>query len=115
MVFMREWFEWENQLRGEFLSNQQKVDESLTKRLDQEKFVIVPRLSPHQRTALRSADGLLASHLKWGYGSILKLEAEIAEKKKQQAILRAARTAQRLLRVNKIPCSKRGKSWEPPL
>ena len=108
MVFMREWFERENQLRGEFLSNQQKVEESLTKRLDQEKFAIVPRLSPHQRAALRSADGLLASHLKWGYESILKLEAEIAEKKKQQAILRAAGTAQRLLRVNKNPLLQAG-------
>ena len=108
MVFMREWFERENQLRGEFLSNQQKVEESLTKRLDQEKFAIVPRLSPQQRSALGSSDGLLATRLKWGYASILEQEAAIAQKKKQLEILRTARSAQRLLGVHKNPLLQAG-------
>jgi len=105
---MREWFERENQLRGEFLSNQQKVDESLSKRLDQEKFAIVPRLSAAQRITLMDADHGSASHLRQSYESILGLEAAIAEKKKQLALLRAARAAERALRVKKNPLLRAG-------
>jgi len=108
MVFMRDWFERENQLRGEFLSNQQKVDESLSKRLDQEKFAIVPRLSAAQRITLMDADHGSASHLRQSYESILGLEAAIAEKKKQLALLRAARAAERALRVKKNPLLRAG-------
>jgi hypothetical protein len=99
MVFMREWFERENHLRAEFLSNPQKMEQSLSARLDQEKLVIVPRLSPHQRKALRSDEGLLASHLRWTYEEILAQEAAIAEKKRQLAMLRAARGIRRLFGV----------------
>jgi hypothetical protein len=108
MVFMREWFERENHLRGEFLSNNEKVEESLTKRLDQEKFAIVPRLSTAQRIALMDADHGEASHLRQSYESILGLEAAIAEKKKQLALLRAARAAERALRVRKNPLLRAG-------
>ena len=108
MVFMREWFERENQLRGEFLSNQQKVDESLTKRLDQEKIAIVPRLSTAQRIALMDAEHQAASRLRQSYESILGLEAAIAERKKQQALLRAARSGDRLLGVKKNPLLRAG-------
>jgi hypothetical protein len=108
MVFMREWFERENQLRGEFLSNNEKVEESLTKRLDQEKFAIVPRLSTAQRIALMDADHSAASHLRQSYESILGLEKAIAEKKKQLALLRAARAAERVLRVKKNPLLRAG-------
>ena len=108
MVFMREWFERENHLRGEFLSNNEKVEESLTKRLDQEQFAIVPRLSTAQRIALMDADHGEASHLRQSYESILGLEAAIAEKKKQLALLRAARGAQRLFGVKKSPLLRAG-------
>ena len=108
MVFMREWFERENRLRAEFLSNQQKVDEYLTKRLDQEKIAIVPRLSTAQRIALMDAGHQAASHLRQTYESILGLEAAIHEKKKQLAILRAARAAERVLRGRKNPLLRAG-------
>ena len=108
MVFMREWFARENQLRGEFLSNQQKVDESLTKRLDQEKIAIVPRLSTAQRIALMDAEHQAASRLRQSYESILGLEAAIAERKKQQALLRVARSGERLLGVKKSPLLRAG-------
>ena len=108
MVFMREWFERENQLRGEFLSNQQKVDESLSKRLDQERFAIVPKLSTAQRIALMDAEHQAASRLRQSYESILGLEAAIAERKKQQALLRVARSGERLLGVKKNPLLRAG-------
>lgn len=108
MVFMREWFERENQLRGEFLSNQQKVEESLTKRLDQEKLAIVPRLSAAQRISLIDVDHQAASHLRQSYESILGLEAAIAEKKKQLTLLRAARAAEKVLMARKNPLLRAG-------
>ena len=108
MVFMREWFERENRLRAEFLSNQQKVDESLGKRLDQEKLTIVPKLSVAQRIALIDVDHRAASHLRHSYESILGLEAAIAEKKKQLALLRAARAAERVLKARKNPLLRAG-------
>ena len=85
------------------IRDRQKVEESLTKRLDQEKFAIVPRLSTAQRIALMDADHTAASHLRHSYESILGLEAAIAEKKKQLDLLRAARAAERALRVKKNP------------
>ena len=108
MVFMREWFERENQLRGEFLSNPQKMEQFLSARLDQEKLAIVPRLSAAQRIALIDVDHQAASHLRQSYEVILGLEAAIADKKKQQAILRAARGAQRLFGVKKTPLLRAG-------
>jgi hypothetical protein len=111
MVFMREWFERENRLRAELLSNPQKVEESLSKRLDQEKIVIVPRLSAAQRIALIDADHGAASHLRHSYESILGLEAAITEKKKQLSLLRAARAAERALRVRKNPLLRAGEKF----
>ena len=108
MVFMREWFERENRLRAEFLSNPQKVEESVTKRLDQEKFAIVPRLSAAQRIALIDVDHQAASHLRQSYESILELEAAIAEKKKQLALLRAARAAEKVFMARKNPLLRAG-------
>ena len=49
------------------------------------------------------ADHQAASHLRQSYESILGLEAAIAEKKKQLDLLRAARVAERVLRVKKNP------------
>lgn len=108
MVFMREWFEQENRLRAEFLSNPQKMEQSLSTRLDQEKFTIVPRLSAAQRIALIDVDHQAASHLRQSYESILGLEAAIAEKKKQLTLLRAARAAEKVLMARKTPLLRAG-------
>lgn len=108
MVFMREWFERENRLRAEFLSNPQKMEQSLSARLDQEKFTIAPRLSTAQRIAFQDSAHEAANHLQQSYEAILRLEAAIAEKKKQHAILRAARSAQRLFGVKKTPLLRAG-------
>jgi hypothetical protein len=108
MVFMREWFEGDNRLRAEFLSNPQKMEQSLSARLDQEKFTIAPRLSTAQRLAYQDSAHEAANHLQQSYEAILRLEAAIAEKKKQQAIPRAARGAQRLFGVKKSPLLRAG-------
>jgi hypothetical protein len=97
MKFLRSCFERENQRWEQRLASPQKLEENLSRRLDSDKIVFSPRLSPSQMDALRNGQTAEAIRLQQLYSSIRNLEASIAAKRKHFALKRSANFVSRLV------------------
>ena len=98
MDCIRSWFDIENSRWQEILSSPQKLEETLSKRLDADKLVFSQRLNHLQVNALQSAQNSDSFRLQQLYQSIRNLEALLAKKRRALDVQREARLVSRLIR-----------------
>ena len=97
MNCIRSWFELENSRWEKILSSPQKLEETLSKRLDADKLVFSPKLNHLQMNALQSAQNSDAFRLQQLYQSIRNLEASLANKRRALGVQRKSRLVSRLI------------------
>ena len=97
MDCIKSWFEIENSRWEEILSSPQKLDETLSKRLDADKLVFSPRLNHLQMNALQSAQNSDSFRLQQLYQSIRNLEASLANKRRAIGAQHNCRFVSRIL------------------
>ena len=98
---IRSWFEQENQRWEKILSSPEKIEQSISSRLDSERFVFAPRLSAAHLQALRNTQTAEAIRLQHLYQSIQNLEAAIKSKRQLHTIQRNANYLSRFLGLRK--------------
>ena len=97
MDCIKSWFEVENSRWEKILSSPQKLEETLSKRLDADKLVFSPKLNHLQMNALRSAQNSDSFRLQQLYQSIRNLEASLAKKRQALGVQHNGRFVSRLL------------------
>ena len=97
MDCIKSWFELENSRWEKILSSPQKLEETLSKRLDADKLVFSPKLNHLQMNALQSAQNSDSFRLQQLYQSIRNLEASLANKRRALGAQRDSRLVSRLL------------------
>jgi hypothetical protein len=97
MDCIKSWFEVENSRWEEILSSPQKLDETLSKRLDADKLVFSQRLNHLQVNALQSPPNLDSFRLRQLYQSIRNLEASLTNKRRAIGAQRNCRFVSRFL------------------
>ena len=97
MDCIKSWFEIENSHWQEIFSSPQKLDETLSKRLDADKLVFSPRLNHLQMNALQSAQNSDSFRLQQLYQSIRNLEASLANKRRAIGAQHNCRFVSRML------------------
>jgi hypothetical protein len=99
---IKSWFEQENSRLEKILASPEKLEETLSKRLDADKLVFSPKLNPLQANALQSIQTADAIRLQQLHQAIRNLEADIAKKRQALAIIESgSRLVSRLMRVPK--------------
>ena len=98
---IKSWFDRENSRWEKILASPEKLDETLSMRLDADELVFSPKLNPLQANALQSTQTADAIRLKQLYQAIRNLEAGIAKKRQALAIQSESRLVSRLMRVPK--------------
>jgi len=98
---IKSWFEQENSRWERILASPQKLEETLSKRLDADKLVFSPKLNSHQKITLQNAQTADAIRLQQLFQTIRNLEAGIAKKRQVLAIQSESRLVSRLTRVPK--------------
>jgi hypothetical protein len=88
MLYLRRCFERENERWAEILSSPQKLEETISKRLDSDKMVFSPKLRQHRISKLRKTQSAEAQNLQKIYENIGTLEKSIAAKRSLLAIER---------------------------
>jgi hypothetical protein len=91
----------ENPRREEILASPQKLQETLSQRLDADKLVFSPKLTQLQSDALKNSQTADAIRLQQLYQSIRNLEAGIAKKRQALAIQGESRRISRLIKAPK--------------
>ncbi len=97
MAYIKSWFEIENSRWEKILSSPQKLEETLSKRLDADKLVFSPKLNHLQMNALRCAQNSDSIRLQQLYQSICNLEGSLANKRRALGIQHDSRFVSRLL------------------
>jgi hypothetical protein len=97
MDCIKSWFELENSRWEKILGSPQKLEETLSKRLDVDKLVFSPKLNHLQRNALQSAQNSDSFRLQQLYQSIRNLEASLANKRRALGVQRNCRLVSGLL------------------
>ena len=98
---IKSWFEQENSRWEKILASPEKLEETLSMRLDADKLVFSPKLNPLQANALQSTQTADAIRLQQLYQAIRNLEAGIAKKRQALAIQSGSGLVSRLMRVPK--------------
>jgi hypothetical protein len=80
MDCIKSWFELENSRWEQILGSPQKLEETLSKRLDADKLVFSPKLNSFQMNVLQCAQNSDSIRLQQLYQSIRNLEASLASK-----------------------------------
>lgn len=78
---IRSWFEQENQRWERMLDSPQKIQQTISHRIDADRFIFAPRLSTAHLEILRKNQTAEAIRLQQSYHSIRKLEAAISAKR----------------------------------
>jgi hypothetical protein len=97
MDCIKSWFELENSRWKQILGSPQKLEETLSKRLDADKLVYSPKLNPFQMNVLQRAQNSDSIRLQQLCQSIRNLEASLANKPRALGIQRYSRNISRLL------------------
>jgi hypothetical protein len=97
MDCIKSWFELENSRWEQILGSSQKLEETLSKRLDADKLVFSPKLNPFQMNVLQYAQNSDSIRLQQLYQSIRSLEASLVNKRRALGIQRYSRSISRLL------------------
>jgi hypothetical protein len=97
MDCIKSWFEQENSRWEKILGSPQKLEETLSKRLDAGRLVFSPRLNHLHMNALQSAQNSDAFRLQELYQGIRNLEASVANNRKALAAQRNSRFVSRLV------------------
>lgn len=103
--FLMRCFERENQRWEKRLSEPQQLKETVKKRLDSDRLLMVPRLSLSQMASLGQQRTLAASRLQVSYRSILEMEAALLRKRKAMRVRRVLRFFPRVLGPRRTPSS----------
>ena len=98
MDCIKSWFEIENSRWQEIFSSPQKLEETLSKRLDADKLVFSPKPNHWQMNALQNAQNSDSFRLQQLYQSIRNLEASLAVKRRALGAQHNYRFVSRLLR-----------------
>jgi hypothetical protein len=99
---IKSWFEQENSRLEKILASPEKLEETLSKRLDADKLVFSPKLNPLQANALQAFRPQTRSACSSSIRPIRNLEADIAKKRQALAIIESgSRLVSRLMRVPK--------------
>jgi hypothetical protein len=106
MNCIRSWFEIENSRWQEIFSSPQKLEETLSKRLDADKLVFSQRLNHLQVNALQTAQNSDSFRLQQLYQSIRNLEALLANKRPVLGEQRNSRLVSRLIRSPDHPACR---------
>lgn len=85
---IRSWFEQENQRWEKILGSSEKIEQTISSRLDSDRFVFAPRLNTAHLNALRSTQTAETIRLQNLYQSIRSLEGAIAAKRQIRAAQR---------------------------
>lgn len=96
---IKSWFEQENSQWEKILVSPQKLEETISKRLDADKLVFLPKLNRFQMTALQNTQTADAIRLRQFYAAIRNLEMVIAKKRQALAIETGGRSVSRLMQV----------------
>ena len=97
MDCIKSWFEGENSRWEKILGSPQKLDETLSKRLDADKLFFSQKLNHLQMNALQSAQNSDSLWLQQLYQSIRNLEASMAEKRRALGVQHSGRFVSQLL------------------
>jgi hypothetical protein len=97
MDCIKSWFELENSHWERILTSPQKLDETLSKRLDADKLVFSQKLHQFQMNGLQSAQNSDSLRLQQLYQSIRNLEASLANKRRALGAQYNCRFVSRLL------------------
>ena len=97
MDCIKSWFELENSRWEQILGSPQKLEETLSKRLDADKLVFSPKLNSFQMNVLQCAQNSDSIRLQQLYQSIRNLEASLASKRRSLGAQHNCRFALRLL------------------
>ena len=97
MDLIKSWFEQENQRWEKILQSPEKTAQLIQHRIDSDRVMIAPRLTPANLEALRNAQTADAIRLQQSYQSIRNLEAAIVAKRRVLAAERNANFVSRLL------------------
>ena len=97
MDLIKSWFEQENQRWGKILQSPEEISQLVSHRMDSDRLMIVPRLTPANFEALRNGQTAEAIRLQQSYQSIRNLEAAIVAKRQVRAAGRHANFVSRLL------------------
>jgi hypothetical protein len=97
MDCIKSWFEIENSRWEKTLGSPQKLEETLSKRLDADRLIFSPKLNHLQMTALRCAQNSDSIRLQQLYQSIRNLEASLANKRRGLGAQYNGRFVSRLL------------------
>ena len=104
--YLMQCFERENRKWEKRLSNPLTIKESIAKRLDSDRLLMVPKLSLSQMAGLRQQRTLAASRLQNTYRSILEMEAALLKKRKAFRTQKVLRSIPRLLGYRRPPTNK---------
>ncbi len=96
-------FKRENRLWEQRLSDPLKLQEALGKRLDSDSQTIVPKITAKQSEALKHDQSLYAMRLRYGYQSILNLEAALQKKRQANRASLILRRVPKLLGRRRSP------------
>jgi hypothetical protein len=97
MDCIKSWFEIENSRWEKILGSPQKLEETLSKRLDADRLIFSPKLNHLQMTALRCVQNADSIRLQQLYQSIRNLEAWLANKRRELGAQHNGRFVSRLL------------------
>ena len=98
MDYLRKCFEAENDRWAKILSSPQKLEQTVSRRLDSDRLVFSPKLNPLQLDALRSSQTYEAVRLRELYEGIRSLEATLRKRRESLSARRDLRFVERLLR-----------------
>ena len=112
MDCIKSWFELENSRWEKILSSPQKLEETLSKRLDADKLVFSPKLNHLQMNALQSAQNSDSFRLQQLYQSIRNLEASLAKKRRALGV---QRDCQVCFATPRTPHNQRSRRLSPKL
>ena len=97
MDCIKSWFELENSRWEQILGSPQKLEETLSKRLDADKLLFSPKLNPFQMNVLQCAQNSDSIRLQQLYQSIRNLEASLANKRQRLGAQHSCRFVSRFL------------------
>ena len=97
MDCIKSWFQVENARWEKILASPQRLDETLSKRLDGDRLVFSPLLNHLQMNALQSAQNSDSFRLQHLYQSVRNLEALLAKKRRALGVQRHSRLVSRLI------------------
>ena len=111
MDCVKSWFELENSRWEKILSSPQKLEETLSTRLDADQLVFSPKLNHLQMNALQNVQNSDSIRLQQLYQSIRNLKASLANKRRAIGAQHSGRFKSRLLGNRQLRATHQVRPW----